>query len=175
MHLAKDALDQAGVAHTVRLRHGNCSSWQLPARPHLAICNPPWGQRLQAANNGRSATHQKAAAPRSGEQEGGRNIVSSWKDLRAFLKAQCQGSEAFVLCGNKEVSKHIGMRASRRFPVSLAGVDTRLLKYEVRADIAANSVKTVQAVKQMPTPWAEGLSAKEQASERSKGDALVAS
>ena len=45
------------------------------------------------------------------------------------------GSTAWVLCGNQVATKYMGMRIGRKYPLTLGGVDTRLLKYEVLARV----------------------------------------
>ena len=47
-------------------------------------------------------------------------------------RGQCGGAVAHVLSGDKDLTRRLGMRADRRFPVVHGGVDCRLLRYEVR-------------------------------------------
>lgn len=49
------------------------------------------------------------------------------------------GKDAFALCGDPELSRSIGMRANRKFPVVVGGVDCRLLKYEVFPPLKADN------------------------------------
>lgn len=44
----------------------------------------------------------------------------------------CAGAQAWVLSGTKGPTQALRMKASRRHPLSLGGVDCRLLQYEVR-------------------------------------------
>ena len=59
-------------------------------------------------------------------------LAATWWDLSAFLKQQCGGSTAFLLSGSPEASKGLRMKADRRYPLLLGGVDCRLLQYSIR-------------------------------------------
>jgi len=109
--IAQKSAEAAGVAALLRLRVAEAASWQ-PSRPPAAVfCNPPWGERL-------------------GE---GEDLLASWRDLGRFLHERCGGARAFVLCGNAELTRHLGLKASRRWPVMNGPIECRLLEYEVRA------------------------------------------
>ncbi|MBM3985074.1 MAG: class I SAM-dependent RNA methyltransferase, partial [Planctomycetes bacterium] len=71
----------------------------------------PWGERL-------------------GE---GEELLQSWRDLGRFLHQRCAGARAFVLCGNPELTRHLGLRASRRWPVMNGPIECRWLEYAVNA------------------------------------------
>lgn len=58
-------------------------------------------------------------------------------DLSAFLKQQCGGTRAFLLSGNPEATKGLRLKADRRYPVTVGGVDCRLLQYSIRGVEAA--------------------------------------
>jgi putative N6-adenine-specific DNA methylase len=78
---------------------------------HVIITNPPYGVRLD-----------------HGEQE---KLQELYRQLGDFLKKQCRGSTAYILCGDKELSKHIGLKVSRRIPLYNGPIETRLVKIEV--------------------------------------------
>ena len=54
------------------------------------------------------------------------------------------GSTAWVLCGNQVATKYMGMRIGRKYPLTLGGVDTCLLKYEVLARVARSKQLVTQ-------------------------------
>jgi putative N6-adenine-specific DNA methylase len=47
------------------------------------------------------------------------------------LKKRCAGWTAYILSGNPAATRHIGLKASRRFPLMNGPIDCRLLKYEL--------------------------------------------
>ena len=73
------------------------------------ICNPPYGIRV-------------------GELEETRLL---YKEFGDFLKQRCQGSTAYVLCGNLELIRSIGLKPTRRFPLFNGPIECRLLKIEI--------------------------------------------
>ncbi|HLP58182.1 MAG TPA: THUMP domain-containing protein [Candidatus Deferrimicrobium sp.] len=78
------------------------------AENHIIITNPPYGVRMSDMGN----------------------LQALFKDLGDFLKQRCQGSTAYILAGNKELSKHIGLKISRRIPLYNGPLEIRLLKIE---------------------------------------------
>jgi len=78
-------------------------------RDATIICNPPYGMRI-------------------GELEATRSL---YKELGDFLKQRCQGSTAYVLCGNLDLIPAIGLKPSRRFVLFNGPIECRLLKIEI--------------------------------------------
>jgi 23S rRNA G2445 N2-methylase RlmL len=137
---ARDA-EAAGVKHLVRLHLGECAEWQLPHPPQLVVSNPPWGQRLMAAAaeqaqeaEGDYEGGDRRARPRRGAvaREVPEELAASWNSLGAFLKRQAGGAQAFLLSGNTQATQHLRLRSDRRLPLTIGGVDCRLLQYEIR-------------------------------------------
>jgi putative N6-adenine-specific DNA methylase len=79
------------------------------AENRMIITNPPYGVRL-------------------GETE---KLQVLFKELGDFLKQRCKGSTAYILAGSKELSKHLGLRISRRIPLYNGPLEVRLIKVEV--------------------------------------------
>jgi putative N6-adenine-specific DNA methylase len=75
----------------------------------LIVCNPPYGIRMGAKQN----------------------LDGFYKELGDFLKQRCKGSQAFIYFGNRELIKKIGLKASWKKPLRNAGLDGRLVKYEL--------------------------------------------
>lgn len=48
------------------------------------------------------------------------------------MQDQCPRATAYVLSGNKDVTRHLRMKADQRFPLTIGGTDCRLVKYTVR-------------------------------------------
>jgi len=73
------------------------------------VCNPPYGLRLQ-------------------KREG---IETFYRDLGDFLKQRCQGSNAYIYFGDRQLIKCIGLRASWKRPLASGGLDGRLVKLDI--------------------------------------------
>lgn len=148
LSLALKDVQAAGMAPMVRLHAGECRDWRLPRPPTLVVCNPPWGQRLlnpsrEDSYGGRGEEedvdawwHAEAAPPRQPQRRpdaaAGEQLAATWWDLSAFLKQQAPGATAFLLSGNPEATKGLRLKAERRYPLTVGGVDCRLLRYSIR-------------------------------------------
>jgi putative N6-adenine-specific DNA methylase len=73
------------------------------------VTNPPYGHRI-------------------GEKE---QLFTLYRQLGDALKQQCKHSTAWILCGDKELTKHIGLKISRRIPLFNGPIESRLVKIEV--------------------------------------------
>lgn len=78
-------------------------------RERTIVCNPPYGIRLRK----------------------GEDLSGFYKELGDFLKQRCQGSEAYLYFGEREMIKRIGLRPSWKKPLRNGGLDGRLVKYEL--------------------------------------------
>jgi putative N6-adenine-specific DNA methylase len=139
--LAHRDAEASGMARGITLRQGGCADWQLEAPPQLVVTNPPWGQRLQGTRRGGEGGSEGGQAGQGGwsdsdddffGEEPGMPLEQSWKDLSTFLKRQCVGAQAYVLCGSADASQHLRLRATRRKALAIGGTDCRLLQYEIR-------------------------------------------
>lgn len=75
----------------------------------VILCNPPYGIRLEKKTD----------------------LPAFYKDFGSFLKQKCKGSEAYIYFGNREMIKRIGLKPSWKKPVRNAGLDGRVVKYEM--------------------------------------------
>lgn len=75
----------------------------------VILCNPPYGIRLGA------------------EQD----LGAFYKAFGDFLKRRCRGSEAYIFFGNREMIKSIGLKPAFKKPIQNAGLDARIVKYEL--------------------------------------------
>lgn len=82
----------------------------LPDLPeHTIVCNPPYGERL-------------------GRPE---ELKSLYKEFGDFLKRHCRGSTAWILGGNRELLKHLGLKPGSRTPLPNGPLDCRLVRIDV--------------------------------------------
>ena len=77
--------------------------------PGTILSNPPYGVRLP----------------------GGEEVEAFYREMGEALKKRCRGWTAYLLSGNSAVTRFLGLKASRKFPVMNGPIDCRLLKYEL--------------------------------------------
>jgi putative N6-adenine-specific DNA methylase len=82
---------------------------QPPAPSGIILCNPPYGKRIADTES----------------------LFPLYKLLGDILKQRFQGWTAYIFSGNKELTKKIGLRTSRRVPIDNGGIPCTLLKYEL--------------------------------------------
>ncbi|PIE24430.1 MAG: hypothetical protein CSA62_03910 [Planctomycetota bacterium] len=111
IEIAKSSARAAGVAKLVRFEHSPVSSLRPKQAPGIVVCNPPYGERI-----GR-----------------GSDLTQSWRDLGSFLHDHADGADAWILSGDKFLTKALGLRARRRIPVQNANIDCRWLAYPMGA------------------------------------------
>jgi putative N6-adenine-specific DNA methylase len=111
--LAKRGAADAGIGGLVQFTACSAREWTPPLPPAAVFVNPPYGERLEGDD---------AAA-----------LADAWSALGNFLHQQCGGATAWVLCGNKALTRHLGLRTNRRIPVRNGPIECRWLRYEVRA------------------------------------------
>ena len=80
---------------------------ELP--PGLVVCNPPYGVRLERDTD----------------------MAAFMKDFGDFLKQKCAGSVAWIYLGDRELIKHVGLKAQQKIPLLNGGLDGRLVRYEL--------------------------------------------
>ena len=98
-----------GVGEQVSFIQEELSQLEAPADCGIIICNPPYGKRLGRAED----------------------LGDLYKLLGDVFKQRFKGWTAYVLTGNKELAKRVGLRASQRIPVYNGSLPCTLLKYEL--------------------------------------------
>lgn len=78
------------------------------AENRVIVTNPPYGVRMD-------------------EME---KLKVLFKEMGDFLKQRCVGSTAYILAGSKELTKHLGLRISRRIQLYNGPLEVRLIKVE---------------------------------------------
>ena len=106
---AQDNALNCGLAAQIDFYQQELSEIEAPADKGIIICNPPYGQRI-------------------GNTE---ELGALYKLLGDIFKQRFTGWTAYVITGNKELSKKIGLRTSRRLPVYNGSLPCTLLKYEL--------------------------------------------
>ncbi|MBF2020394.1 MAG: RNA methyltransferase [Hydrococcus sp. C42_A2020_068] len=98
-----------GIEKRIQLTQKDLSEIEAPAKSGMIICNPPYGKRIGDIQE----------------------LGGFYKLLGDIFKQRFQGWTAYVLTGNKELAKQVGLRASRRIPVYNGSLPCTLLKYEL--------------------------------------------
>lgn len=101
--------ERCGINHQISFTQIELSQIEAPADCGFIICNPPYGERL-------------------GDPQA---LGELYKTLGDIFKQRFKGWTAFVLTGNKELAKRVGLKASRRIPVYNGSLACTLLKYEL--------------------------------------------
>ncbi len=102
-------VENAGLDQHLDLSCRELSELEPPSDQGIIICNPPYGKRL-------------------GEVKA---LGSLYQELGDIFKQRFKGWIAYVLSGNKELTKQIGLRTSKRIPVYNGSLPCTLLRYEL--------------------------------------------
>ncbi len=100
---------KAGFEGQVHFFHAALEEFKPEGDAGVVILNPPYGMRL-------------------GDEDDLRELYCRIGDI---MKQRCRGWTGYVLTGNLELAKYIGLKASRRFVLFNGAIECRLLKYEL--------------------------------------------
>ncbi len=106
---ARENARRCGVADQIQLNQLELSEVEPPADHGIIVCNPPYGERLGTM----------------------KELVPLYQQLGDIFKQRFKGWTAYVITGNKDLGKQIGLRTSRRIPVYNGSIPCTLLKYEL--------------------------------------------
>lgn len=107
--LAVRNTSSAGLEGQIHFFHSSLLEFTPEGNKGVVIINPPYGMRM-------------------GEENDLRELYCQIGDV---MKKRCRGWTGYVLTGNMELSKYIGLKASRRFVLFNGPIECRLLKYEL--------------------------------------------
>lgn len=117
---ARASAARAGLTRWVQLDYLDVAERQAPASVGLLATNPPYGERI-------------------GEEHALQRLYLS---LGETLKRRFGGWTAWVLAGNRELTRAIGLRATRRLPVHNGPIDCRWLCYPMQASATSTDLAT---------------------------------
>lgn len=109
LQMARRNSESAALAGKIHFFHSALEDFKPEGEKGVLIINPPYGKRL-------------------GEEEELKELYCRIGDI---MKQRCRGWTGFVLTGNLELAKYIGLKASRRFVLFNGAIECRLLKYEL--------------------------------------------
>lgn len=108
LDLARKSARSAGVEGMIRFTVADIAEFNPNPRPSVLVMNPPYGERLDADQDLEALYHKIGTM------------------VRRF-----PGSTAWILSGQRELTKFIGLRASRQHELTNGDIECRLLGYEV--------------------------------------------
>lgn len=100
---------EAGVAEVVAVERRDVGELVLPGAGALIVSNPPYGERLGDLGE----------------------LRPFYRALGDALKQRGAGATAWLLVGNPELAKEIGLRVSRRIPLFNGPIECRLLRIDL--------------------------------------------
>ncbi|MDY6802617.1 MAG: THUMP domain-containing protein [Cyanobacteriota bacterium] len=106
---ARNNAKLCGVEKNVQFAKTELSQLEAPAEKGILMCNPPYGERL-------------------GDIE---ELGEFYKLLGDIFKQRFKGWTAYILTGNRQLMKKVGLRTSRRLHVYNGSIECTLLKYEL--------------------------------------------
>jgi putative N6-adenine-specific DNA methylase len=106
---ARSNARSSGVERYIQFAQIELAEVEAPSDCGILLCNPPYGERL-------------------GRDE---DLGAFYKLLGDVLKNRFKGWTAFVLSGNKELAKSIGLKSAQRTTVYNGTLPCQLMKYEM--------------------------------------------
>jgi 23S rRNA G2445 N2-methylase RlmL len=106
---AKRNAATAGVEHLIEFMVCDYSETIVPDGGGVVILNPEYGERMGKI----------------------RELESVYKGIGDFFKQKCRGYAGYILTGNLDLAKKVGLRAKRKVPFFNGGIECRLLQYEL--------------------------------------------
>lgn len=109
LDLARGNAHRCGLERLVQFTRADLDQIEAPAASGILIANPPYGERM-------------------GEIE---TLAPLYRQLGDLFKQRFKGWTAYVITGNRELAKQIGLKASKRIPVFNGQLPCTFLKYEL--------------------------------------------
>lgn len=106
---ARENARRAGVLDSIRFGVCDFRNTPVPPPPGVVVFNPEYGLRLGDITA----------------------LRETYRAIGDFMKQSCRGYTGYVFTGNMDLTKEVGLRASRRIPFWNADVECRLLQFEL--------------------------------------------
>jgi putative N6-adenine-specific DNA methylase len=112
INISKKNAAAAGVENLIEFAVCDFQETIIPDNnPGLIFFNPEYGERM-------------------GDEK---ELMETYSRIGDFMKKRCKGYVGYVFTGNPELSKKIGLKATRRIEFYNGTIDCRLLEYELYA------------------------------------------
>lgn len=98
-----------GVDHLIDFKVCDFSDTPIPSGKGIVVLNPEYGERMGTVTE----------------------LASTYKRIGDFFKKKCLGYTGYIFTGNLELSKKVGLHATRRIIFYNSDIECRLLKYEI--------------------------------------------
>lgn len=105
---ARNNIRKADLSKYIDLVNLNLSEIKPPSDNGVVVTNPPYGEKMKTDD-----------------------LISLYRSIGDVLKQNFSGWEAFVISGNLEAAKQIGLKTSRRIKLFNGPIESRLLKFEL--------------------------------------------
>ena len=106
---AIENIRKSGLEKYIEIINCPFQELKLPFGSGILVCNPPYGKRLGDENQ----------------------LQTLYRELGNFCKKNASGWDLWLLNGNPNLSKYLGMKANRRFQVNNGSIDCRWLNYKI--------------------------------------------
>ena len=111
VEMARNNAKRAGVESLIEFGVGDFAQISVPAGGGAIVLNPEYGERMGDLAE----------------------LSLTYHRIGDFFKQQCAGFRGFILTGNRELAKKVGLKASRKIPLYNGPIECRLLEYEIYA------------------------------------------
>lgn len=108
VRMAQSNAERAGVAADVRFETLNLDACRPPTATGTLVANPPYDERLKVAQS-----------------------AAFYRRIGDVLKQHFAGYTAWIVTGNLEAGKQIGLRPSRKIRVYNGPIECRLLRFDL--------------------------------------------
>ena len=109
IQLARENLEQAGLADAVQLKQMNILDGGPPAGAGILVMNPPYGERLERPEE----------------------LAGFYPKLGDALKQRYSGWTAYILSADRDLPKLVRLQASKRTPLYNGALECRLYEYKL--------------------------------------------
>jgi putative N6-adenine-specific DNA methylase len=110
VHAAKVNLRAAGIHQFVEIANYDFREYTPPVAPNFVIANPPYGKRLDDVDQLRPLYR----------------ALGDWMKQKTAKPAR-----GFIFTGAFDLTKEVGLAASRRYVLDNGGIESRLLEFDL--------------------------------------------
>jgi len=108
VEFAKRNVRSASFERYIEIKRSKLQNFELPISEGLMVTNPPYGERLEEDD-----------------------IIELYKMIGDQLKQKFQGFNAWILSGNLDALKFVGLRPSRKIQVYNGAIECKFAKFEI--------------------------------------------
>lgn len=131
--IARENVERAGLSGVVRIERGDFFQWdRKPEEPGILLMNPPYDERLPVDN-----------------------VAELYQKIGTKLKEQYVDWKAYLLTGNLDAVKYVGLRSSKKIFLYNGSIECRLLEYELHQGGKAIAPPKPSVQEAVPPKWKE--------------------